>query len=104
LIPVTVSKFGGSALGVDGVLIGKIVNRIDQLKEKTKVVAVFSAPLVTYQEKFYSMTDVAIRIGRSYASSNPVELEVLRNVYERMATEYVSKQYRQEFLVHMDRF
>ena len=104
MIPVTVSKFGGSALGVDGVLIGKIVNRIDQLKEKTKVVAVFSAPLVTYQEKFYSMTDVAIRIGRSYASSNPVELEVLRNVYERMATEYVSKQYRQEFLVHLDRF
>ena len=44
LIPVTVAKFGGSALGVDGILIGKIIDRIEQLKEKTKVVAVFSAP------------------------------------------------------------
>jgi len=104
LIPVTVAKFGGSALGVDGILIGKIINRIDQLKEKTKVVAVFSAPLITYQEKFYSMTDVAIRVGRSYASSNPVEIEVLREVYERMAADHVSKQYRQEFLAHLDRF
>jgi aspartate kinase len=51
LIPVTVAKFGGSALGVDGILIGKIINRIEQLREKTKDVAVFSAPLITYQEK-----------------------------------------------------
>jgi aspartate kinase len=104
LIPVTVAKFGGSALGVDGILIGKVINRIEQLKEKTKVVAVFSAPLITYQEKLYSMTDVAIRVGRSYASSNPVEIEVLREVYERIATEQVSNQYYQEFLAHLDRF
>jgi len=104
LIPVTVAKFGGSALGVDGILIGKIINRIEQLKEKTKVVAVFSAPLITYQEKPYSMTDVAIRVGRSYASSNPVEIEVLREVYERIASEQVSNQYYQEFLAHLDRF
>ncbi|PWU78765.1 MAG: aspartate kinase [Candidatus Nitrosopolaris wilkensis] len=104
MIPVTVAKFGGSALGVDGILIGKVINRIEQLKEKTKVVAVFSAPLITYQEKLYSMTDVAIRVGRSYASSNPVEIEVLREVYERIATEQVSNQYYQEFLAHLDRF
>ena len=104
MIPVTVAKFGGSALGVDGILIGKVIKRIEQLKEKTKVVAVFSAPLITYQEKLYSMTDVAIRVGRSYASSNPVEIEVLREVYERIATEQVSNQYYQEFLAHLDRF
>jgi aspartate kinase len=104
LIPVTVAKFGGSALGVDGIFIGKIINRIEQLKEKTKVVAVFSAPLITYQEKSHSMTDVAIRVGRSYASSNPVEIEVLREVYNRIATEQVSSQYYQEFLAHLDRF
>lgn len=104
MIPVTVAKFGGSALGVDGILIGKIINRIEQLKEKTKVVAVFSAPLITYQEKPYSMTDVAIRVGRSYASSNLIEIEVLREVYERIASEHVSNQYYQEFLAHLDRF
>ena len=104
MIPVTVAKFGGSALGVDGIFIGKIINRIEQLKEKTKVVAVFSAPLITYQEKPYSMTDVAIRVGRSYASSNPIEIEVLREVYERIASEQVSNQYYQEFLAHLDRF
>ena len=104
MIPVTVAKFGGSALGVDGILIGKVIKRIEQLKEKTKVVAVFSAPLITYQEKLYSMTDVAIRVGRSYASSNPVEIEVLREVYERIASEQVSNQYYQEFLAHLDRF
>lgn len=104
MIPVTVAKFGGSALGVDGILIGKIINRIEQLKEKTKVIAVFSAPLITYQEKPYSMTDVAIRVGRSYASSNPIEIEVLREVYERIASEQVSNQYYQEFLAHLDRF
>lgn len=104
MIPVTVAKFGGSALGVDGILIEKIINRIEQLKDKTKVVAVFSAPLIIYQEKPYSMTDVAIRVGRSYASSYPVEIEVLREVYERIAKKYVSKQYCQEFLEHLDRF
>jgi aspartate kinase len=104
LIPVTVAKFGGSALGVDGILIGKIINRIEQLKEKSKVVAVFSAPLITFQEKAYSMTDVAIRVGRSYASSNLVEIEVLREVYERIAREQVSSQYYQEFIAHLDRF
>jgi len=44
LIPVTVAKFGGSALGVDGILIKKIIDRIEQLKAKKKVVAVFFFP------------------------------------------------------------
>jgi aspartate kinase len=104
LIPVTVAKFGGSALGADGILIGKIINRIEQLKDKTKVVAVFSAPLTTYQDKIYSMTDVAIKVGRSYASSHPVEIEVLREVYERIARKHVSKRYSQEFFAHLDSF
>ena len=104
MIPVTVAKFGGSALGVDGILIGKIINRIEQLKDKTKIVAVFSAPLTTYQDKLYSMTDVAIKVGRSYASSDPVEIDVLRDVYERIAAKHVSNQYCQEFLTHLDIF
>ena len=80
MVPVTVAKFGGSALGVDGILIEKIIKRIEQLKAKTKVVAVFSAPLITYDDKFYSMTDVAIKVGRSYAASDPVVIEILSEV------------------------
>ena len=104
MVPVTVAKFGGSALGVDGILIEKIIKRIEQLKAKTKVVAVFSAPLITYDDKFYSMTDVAIKVGRSYAASDPVEIEILREVYEGIASKHLSNQYYQEFLTHLDRF
>jgi aspartate kinase len=66
---VTVAKFGGSALGVDGILIPRVIDRIKQIIEQnTKVVAVFSAPLIDYEKKVSSMTDLAIRIGKSYAS------------------------------------
>jgi aspartate kinase len=88
---VTVAKFGGSALGVDGTLIPKVINRIKQLADQnTKVVAVFSAPITDYEKKVSSMTDVAIRIGRNYASSNPVEIEIFRQVYEQIAEKHIT--------------
>ena len=49
---VTIAKFGGSALGVDGILIPKVIDRIKQIiKQDTKVVAVFSAPITDYEKK-----------------------------------------------------
>ena len=60
-------------------MIPKIIDRIKQLQEESKVVTVFSAPLIEYNGKVSSMTDVAIDVGRSYAASNPVEIEVLRH-------------------------
>jgi aspartate kinase len=104
MIPIIVAKFGGSAVGVDGILIPKIINRLKQMMEKAKVVAVFSAPLITYEEESRSMTDVAIKVGRSYASSIPIEIEVLREVYERIATDYVSEKFRDDFLKNLDKF
>ena len=104
MIPIIVAKFGGSAVGVDGILIPKIINRLKQMMEKAKVVAVFSAPLITYEEESRSMTDVAIEVGRSYASSTPIEIEVLREVYERIATDYVSEKFRDDFLKNLDKF
>jgi aspartate kinase len=104
MIPIIVAKFGGSAVGVDGILIPKIINRLKQMMEKAKVVAVFSAPLITYEEESRSMTDVAIKVGRSYASSTPIEIEVLREVYERIATDYVSEKFRDDFLKNLDKF
>ncbi|HEY3095120.1 MAG TPA: aspartate kinase [Nitrososphaera sp.] len=100
---ITVAKFGGSALGLEGSMIPKIIDRIRQLQEESKVVTVFSAPLIEYNGKVSSMTDVAIQVGRSYAASTPVEIEVLREVYERIAGKYV-KESRQEFIDTLDKF
>lgn len=102
---ITVAKFGGSALGVEGAMIPKIINRIKQLQEESKAVTVFSSPLIDYEGKVSSMTDVAIKIGRSYASSTPVEIEVLREVYERIAGKYLgSSHQKEEFLDSLDKF
>ena len=103
---VTVAKFGGSALGVDGILIPRVIDRIKQIIEQnTKVVAVFSAPLIDYEKKVSSMTDLAIRIGKSYASSNPVEIEVFRQVYEQIAARYISNEkYYNEFIQNLEKF
>ena len=100
----TVAKFGGSALGIDGVLIPKVMERIKQMQERSKVVAVFSAPLTEYDSKHGSMTDVALKIGRNYAASMPVEIEPLREVYERIASRYLKAEQQKEFLDHLDRF
>ncbi|NOJ26407.1 MAG: aspartate kinase [Nitrososphaera sp.] len=101
---ITVAKFGGSALGVDGVLIPKIIDRIKQMKQDSKVVAVFSAPLIEYEGKNSSMTDVAIRVGRNYASSNPVEIEVLREVYDRIASRYLDETAKKTFADQLEKF
>ena len=102
---ITVAKFGGSALGVEGAMIPKIINRIKQLQEESKAVTVFSSPLIDYEGKVSSMTDVAIKIGRSYASSTPVEIEVLREVYERIAGKYLgSGHQKEEFLDSLEKF
>lgn len=105
MIPITVAKFGGSALGVDGIMIPKIIDRITQLQQESKVVTVFSAPLIEYDGRVSSMTDVALKVGRSYASSSPIEIEVLREVYEGIAAKYINDSIRQkEFLNHLDKF
>src|SRR5918999_276225 len=106
LARVTVAKFGGSALGIDGILIPKVIDRIKQIiDQNTKVVAVFSAPVIDYEKRASSMTDVAIHIGKSYASSNPVEIEVFRQVYEQIAAKYLSnKKYYNEFIHNLENF
>jgi aspartate kinase len=107
LASVTIAKFGGSALGINGILLPKVIDRIKQIiKDKnTKVLAVFSAPLTNYEEKVCSMTDLAIRVGKNYASSNPVEIDILRQVYEQIAIKYVSEEkYRNEFIKNLEKF
>jgi aspartate kinase len=104
LEPLTIVKFGGSALGIDGLKIPIIVNRIKELKKKTKIVSVFSAPLTHYDGKKLSMTDVAIRISKNYASLNPVDIDILKDVYLKMSNEYLSNEYKQNFESDLEKF
>ena len=46
-----IAKFGGSAIGPDGILIPQIIERINNLKKDSKVITVFSAPLTLHNEK-----------------------------------------------------
>lgn len=103
MTPITVAKFGGSALGTDGMMIPMIIERIKQIQKTSKVVAVFSAPLIEYEGRVSSMTDVAIRVGRNYAASNPIEIEVLREVYERIVAAHLNDE-KKEFLDQLDKF
>lgn len=91
-------------MGAEGIMIPKVIERIKQMQRESKVVAVFSAPLIEYDGKVSSMTDVAIRVGKNYALSNPIEIEVLREVYERIAAEHLKVEGKKEFLAHLDKF
>jgi aspartate kinase len=97
-------KFGGSALGVDGVKIPVIIGRIKELKKNAKIVSVFSAPLTNYEGKNLSMTDVAIRISKDYASFNPVDIDILKNVYLKISDKYLSNDYKQKFESALEKF
>ncbi|MFQ5496273.1 MAG: aspartate kinase [Nitrosopumilus sp.] len=79
-----VAKFGGSALGPDGVLIPKIIQRINDLKKNSKVIAVFSAPLTIHNEKKRSLTDVILEQGRNAESGISPSLDIVRSTYQKI--------------------
>ncbi|MFZ0843281.1 MAG: aspartate kinase [Nitrosotalea sp.] len=79
-----ISKFGGSAVGVDGVLIPTIIRRINELKKDSKVIAVFSAPLTTYNGKQRSLTDIALEIGRMAEKGESVSIDILKKPYQKI--------------------
>ncbi len=80
---VSVAKFGGSLLDVEGKGIPNIVKRIKETQEKDGCgpVAVFSAPM--------GVTDALIKIGESYAQECRLSLEPVFEVYEHIAKHYV---------------
>ncbi len=104
LEPLVIAKFGGSALGVNGAKIPIIIDRIKELRKKSKIICVFSAPLTNYEGKNMSMTDVAIRISKNYASSNPVDIDVLKTVYLEISNKYLSKADRLNFESELEIF
>jgi aspartate kinase len=80
----SVAKFGGSLLDVEGKGIPKIIKRIKELKLKDGCgpIAVFSAPL--------GCTDCLIRIGESHAQGCAIPLDSVFNVYEQLVKTYVN--------------
>ncbi len=102
--PLTIVKFGGSALGVDGVKIPRIIERIKEIKKNSKLVSVFSAPLTHYDGKNLSMTDVAIKISKNYSSLNPVDIDILKDVYLKISDNYLSGEYKKKFETDLEKF
>jgi aspartate kinase len=82
-----------------------VIERIKAMrKEDKKIVAVFSAPLMEHEGKVKSMTDIAINIGRKYASGQKVDTHILYRTYLNIAKKYLSQKYFEEFEFHLNKF
>ena len=92
---VVVAKFGGSVIGVDGISIPIIIQRINSLSKDAKVVAVFSAPLTIVEEKRRSLTDVALELGKRAEEGKAFDLIILRKTYEKIL-ELVSSEFQEK--------
>ena len=92
---VVIAKFGGSVIGVDGISIPVIIQRINSLGNNAKVVAVFSAPLTVVEGKRRSLTDVALELGRRAEEGKVSDLIILRKTYEKIL-ELVSSEFQEK--------
>jgi len=92
---IVIAKFGGSTIGVNGVGIPEIIERINSLSKDTKVIAVFSAPLTVVEGKHRSLTDVALELGNKAKDGSVPDLIILRKTYEKILelvnSEFVEK-------------
>jgi aspartate kinase len=79
-----VAKFGGSAIGVDGVFIPEIIKRINDLKKDSKVIAVFSAPQTMYNGKKCSLTDVVLEQGKNAENGVIPTLDIIKSTYQKI--------------------
>ena len=92
---VVIAKFGGSTIGVDGISIPVIIQRINSLSNNAKVVAVFSAPVTVVEGKRRSLTDVALELGRRAEEGKVSDLIILRKTYEKIL-ELVSSEFQEK--------
>lgn len=79
-----VAKFGGSAIGIDGISIPLVIKRINDLKKDSKIIAVFSAPLTIQNGKKCSLTDVMLEQGRNVENGTKANLDVIKACYEKI--------------------
>ena len=98
-----VAKFGGSASGIDGEFVSDIITRIKQLKQDSKVIAVFSAPLTMHDGKRKSLTDLALHIGRKAEEGTSPDMSPIIQSYQKILNS-VSDQYKPECQKTIDSF
>ena len=84
MVKLVVAKFGGSAIGANGESIEQIITRIQALKQDSKVIAVFSAPLTIDNNKKRSLTDVILEQGRNAENGISPSLETVKKTYEKI--------------------
>ena len=89
------AKFGGSAIGADGLSIPIIIQRINALKNEGKVIVVFSAPLTIEDGKTRSLTDIILDSGNKAQNGESPNIEKIKNAYEKIL-ELVSSDYRED--------
>jgi len=77
----TIAKFGGSAIGVDGEGIPEIVKRIKEIQRDSKLVVVCSAPLTMVNEKKKSLTDVILGIGKDAVNGSNIDFSIVEKPY-----------------------
>ena len=92
---VVIAKFGGSTIGVDGISIPVIIQRISSLSNNAKVIAVFSAPLTVVEGKRRSLTDVALELGKRAEEGKVSDLIILRKTYGKIL-ELVSSEFQEK--------
>ena len=92
---VVIAKFGGSTIGVDGISIPVIIQRISSISKDAKVIAVFSAPLTVVEGKHTSLTDVVLGLGNRAKEGRTSDLIILKKTYEKIL-ELVSSEFQDE--------
>ena len=90
-----VAKFGGSAIGINGESIPTIIERINDLKKESKVVAVFSAPLTRVDGGKRSLTDVILEQGGNTENGIKANLDSVRQTYQKIL-EMVNSENKQQ--------
>lgn len=98
-----VAKFGGSAIGIDGDSIPLIIDRVNDLKKDSKIIAVFSAPLTVQNGKKCSLTDVMLEQGRNAEKGIRTNLEVVKTCYQRIL-KFVNSQNKEDCQKTIDLF
>lgn len=90
----TVAKFGGSTIGVNGEFIPDIIERIKILQQDGKVISVFSAPLTIHEDKRRSITDIVLNAGSQAEVGNKPDLGPAENAYAAILESWHSKECR----------
>ena len=84
----TIAKFGGSAIGIEGEGIPDIVKRVKEIQKDSKIIVVCSAPLTMIDGKKKSLTDVILGIGHNAVNGDDFDFSIVEKPYLKLL-EYI---------------